>query len=323
MSRAERLFALYFYLDAKSGRTLAELARRFNVSERTVFRDLSALEASGVVIEQVDGRYRRASGATRPVALDSGELELVRLALSNPVLERQRGPIARAIRGLIDRLDGALRDRRPTPVASLEGPDRSGDPAPGAAESLARAIRKRRPVVLRYRSLSGGTDLERGVDPWRLFHREGAWYLVGRCHLHDEARLFRIDRIAWVRPGPGSFEVPADFDLDRLLESAWSVFVGDGKYLIVLRFAPELAPLVENARHHPGERKARRPDGSVEYSVTLSSLEEIARWIVGFGGRVEVEQPAELARRVRELALATLAGNGSREPGSSPRTDRS
>ena len=307
MSRAERLFELYHYLDSKTGRSLAEIAERFGVSERTVFRDLGALEETGVALEFADGRYRRVGGRPQQVSLDSGELELVRLALSNPAIEKRRGPVSRALGRLIAKLDSALRERRrKAPAATLTGPERSGAAAPRALEEIERLAADHRPARLLYRSLSGGTEQERNVDPWRVFHRDGAWYLVGRCHVHQEARLFRLDRVGWVRPGRGSFESPADFDLERMLESAWSVFVGAGDHDVVLRFEPELAPLIENASHHPGELKQRRSDGSIEYRVRLSSLEEIARWVVGFGGGAQVEAPAELERMVRELASGAL-----------------
>lgn len=308
MSRAERLFDLYHYLDTKSGRSLAELAEHFGVSERTIFRDLGSLEESGVAIEFAEGRYRRVGGRPQAVSLDSGELELVRLALSNPAIPKRKGPLSRALGNLISKLDSALRSRRrPAAAAALSGPERSGKAAFDAVEELERLARERRPARLRYRSLSGGTDRDRGVDPWRVFHRDGAWYLVGRCHVHDEARLFRLDRVEWVRPGRGTYEMPSDFDLDKLLESAWSVYLGDGDHEIVLRFEPRLAPLIENGKHHPGERVARQEDGSVEYRVRLSSLEEIARWVVGFGGAARVVAPPELAQLVERLAAGALA----------------
>lgn len=210
MSRAERLFALYFYLDSKSGRTLAELARRFEVSERTIFRDLSALEASGVVIEQSDGRYRRTGGTARPVAFDSGELELVRLALASPAVEKTRGPLGRALRSLVDKLDGALRDRRASRPATEAGGAPAGSLEGALAQTLDLAIRERRPVVLRYRSLVSGGDQERGVDPWRLLERNGTRYLLARCQVLEGPRLFRLDRIVAARLASGSFPRPAE-----------------------------------------------------------------------------------------------------------------
>ncbi|MCB1007707.1 MAG: WYL domain-containing protein [Acidobacteria bacterium] len=218
MSRAERLFALYFYLDTKSGKTLAELARRFEVSDRTIFRDLSALEASGVLIEQTDGRYRRTGGVARPVAFDSGELELVRLALAGPAIEKSRGPLGRAIRSLVDKLDGALRNRR------SENPAESGSAPATAAESavmqtLELAVRERRPVVLRYRSLTSGGEQDRGVDPWRLLERDGTCFLLARCQVLEGPRLFSLDRIVSARIAPGSFLQPPDVGAESVREA--------------------------------------------------------------------------------------------------------
>lgn len=309
MSRAERLFDLYHYLDSKSGRSLAELAAHFGVSERTVFRDLGSLEESGVSIEFADGRYRRVGGRPQAVSLDSGELELVRLALSNPAIEKRKGPLSRALGNLVSKLDSALRSRRRPVAATLAGPERSGGAAFDVLDELERLARERRPAKLRYRSLSGGAERDRSVDPWRVFHRDGAWYLVGRCHTHDEARLFRVDRVEWVRAGRGIFVVPDDFDLERLLETAWSVYLGDGDFDVVLRFEPRLAALIENGRHHPGESTRRRPDGAIEYRVHLSSLEEVARWVVGFGGGVAVESPPELRQQVERLASGALGAS--------------
>lgn len=132
MSRAERLFELYHYLDSKSGRTLAEIAERFAVSERTVFRDLGALEETGVAIEFADGRYRRVGGRPQKVSLDSGELEMVRLALSNSAVEKRKGPLSRTFGRLIAKLDSALRERRRgRTVAPISTTERRGRAAPG------------------------------------------------------------------------------------------------------------------------------------------------------------------------------------------------
>lgn len=225
MSRAERLFELYHFLDVKSGRSLEEIARRFGVSERTVFRDLGSLQEKGVLIEQADGRYRRMGGRPQAVALDSGELEIVRLAISNPAIERRRGPLGRALATLKSKLDAALHARQRPEPPSLS--------------------------ATKHESSAGAADLS------------------------STARE------------------------------------------VVLRFAAELAPLIEGGGHHPGEELRRIADGAIEYRVQASCLDQIARWVVGFGGGVRVESPPELAARVRELAAGVLISVD--QAGASPR----
>lgn len=112
MSRAERLFGLAQFLNSKIGRTVEEISERFGVSERTVFRDLAALEEQGIAIDSSDGRYRIHDARSAAVSLDSGELALVRVALSNSSLTRRRGTLTRGLVSLIAKLDAALRSRR-------------------------------------------------------------------------------------------------------------------------------------------------------------------------------------------------------------------
>lgn len=307
MSRAARLFSLAQYLRARGGRSLTEIEREFAVSQRTVFRDLASLEETGVPVAFEEGRYRILDARSPQLAFDSGEVALLRVALSNPAL-RTGGPLGRRLMALVEKLEIALRGGRALPsLQVLSGPEASGDGAQPAIVELEKLARKGRPARIVYQSLAGNETSERGVDPWRIFHRAGAWYLVGRCHVHDEPRLFRVDRIHGVAAGRGAFEVPADFDVERFLADAWSVYVGPDRHDVRLRFDAELAALVENANHHPGETKQRRDDGSVDYTVSIASLDEIARWVVGFGGSCRVIGPTELKARVRQLASGVLA----------------
>jgi len=121
--------------------------------------------------------------------------------------------------------------------------------------------------------------------------------VVGHCRVHREPRIFRLDRIAAVGMLDETVERPRDFELETFLEGSWEVFHGRQRHEVVLEFAPALSPLVRNARHHEGERTRLLPSGALEYRVTLSALDEVARWIAGFGGAVRVVAPEELRRR--------------------------
>ena len=218
MSRAERLFGLTQFLQARTGRALAEIERHFSVSERTVFRDLAMLEEQGIPVEHLDtGRYRVRPAHGKPPALDSTDLALVRVALAETPGE-EHGPLGRRFSRMIQKVESALRGRGGggrTPHRDLER----------VRAELERLIAQRTTATLFYRSLSGGGESARTVDPWQLFERAGGWYLVARCHLLDEPRLFRLERIRSVHAALGRFEVPEGFEVERFLAEAWSSFL--------------------------------------------------------------------------------------------------
>ncbi len=313
MNRALRLFALAHHLHGPNFRALGELARRFRVSQRTVFRDLADLQEMHLPIVSVAGRgYRLPSEAVLPaMKLTPDELALVRVALAQPALARQR-PLRATLKSLESKLSGltAALDDSPTAL-HLAGPDQTGECAAEALPALERAVEEHRECTIRYLSLASGSDRWRQVRPYALFHRTGAWYLAAHCLEHSGLRLFRVDRVLGVQLAARTFEVPPDFDLERLLAGAWGVSIGDHEVEVSLRFDAAVAPLVLNARHHPGEQVERRADGSVGYRVRLTSLDEIARWVLGFGGLAVVESPTELRERVTGLARGVLAAHGA------------
>lgn len=309
MTRSARLLDLVHMLAGRRYYTVTEIAERFDVSERTAYRDLAELQGRHIPVIRDEYGYKLLETATlRPLNLTAEEHALLKVALHNPALTRQTA-LHRTLLGLEAKLDAASAQAEETPRAlQLAGVDRSGPKAGEVIDPLRLAIKKSQPVEIHYQSLSGGKTRWRGLDPWQLFQRADAWYVVGRCHLHDEPRIFRLDRISKLRGLDKRFTPPADFDLESFLEDSWSIYATNGqKQEIVLRFHKSLAPLFLNAQHHPGEKVKKMRDGSIDYRVKLSCLDEIARWVIGFGGKAKVVKPAELRKQVHGLAQEVLS----------------
>ncbi|HUP47814.1 MAG TPA: WYL domain-containing protein [Thermoanaerobaculia bacterium] len=319
MKRVERLFEL---VDALGGRRLSvqEIARRFDVSERTAYRDLADVGRQLAPVVREEGGYRLMKGSRlRPLNLSGDERQLLAALLALPAT-RRLAPLAGRLASLAAKLEAAA--GRPEGDSSADegaGPrladaDRTGPVPAAVVHALEIAIDRRLPVRLRYRSLSAATARWRGADPWALFHRAGAWYLVGRCHQRDAPRTFRLDRVRAVEglEADGTaqpFTRPPGFSVEAYLADAWDIYRGEGRHEVVVRFAPEAAPIVLYARHHPGETVEEPADGSALYRVTVSHLDEVARWVVGFGGQAVALEPAELVARVREMAAGALEGH--------------
>jgi len=299
MPRADRLFALVQLLDGPARRGLDELARKLETSPRSIYRDLADLEARGTPIDREGGRYRLVEGAAmRSVPLTARERFLLTLALENPNLERQT-----AFRGPLRQLRNKIAARREAGAAAvLAGPERSGVVSDAIIEAVEQGIAASHSISFFYSSLSSGKRAWRGIDPWVLVHRSGAWYLIGRCHVHDDPRTFRLDRITAVLPIGQSFVRPRDFDPERWFANSWDVSSSSEVSDVRIVFDAAVAPLIEHALHHPSETKSRREDGSLDYRVRIGPLDELARWVVGFGGKAVAMAPSDLVDRVRALA---------------------
>ena len=302
MTRPIRLLKLVQLLAGQRRYHVGEIAERFGVTERTVYRDLAELSTTGIPVVNDEYGYRLLDTATiRPLALDAAEQAVLKLLLGNPATQPSPD-VTRTLKSVEAKLDAATLEAEETPRAlTLAGPERSGPIPDGLTSLLERAIRDRIPISIHYRSLAGGRLAWRGVDPYEMFHRENAWYLVGRCHLHDEPRTFRLDRIAEAKRLAGVFRRPI-FNIDAFLENTWAVYRGRTLYDIVIHFDASLGPLIQQGVHHATERVTRLGNGHLEYRVQLSHLEEVARWIVSFAGLARAIAPGSLVTLVRDIA---------------------
>ena len=317
MDRPIRLIEILQLLGGRRSWRPAELAERFGMSERNIYRDLQDLSRlQSIPVTRDEDGYRLVEGATiRWLGLTSTERATLKLLLQHPAFRT-----ASELTSTLERkLDAATRELEETPQAlTLAGPERSGNIPKGLLPLLEAAVRDRTPVSLLYRSLWSRRQTWRDLDPHAVFHRENTWYLVGHCHLRNEHRTFRLDRVAEVRRLDGSFEPPA-FDLEAFLQATWGVYRGRTLHEVVVHFDACLAPLIQQGAHHPEERVDRLGNGDLEYRVTISHLDEIARWIVGFAGAARAVEPAALVERVVDIAGGAQERHRGAEGRTAPR----
>ena len=308
MKRSERLLELIDLLGGHSRVTLQEIVRRFDVSERTVYRDLADVGRQIAPVVREEGGYRLIEGARiRPLALTAEERRLLTAALALPPLRDQPALSSRLAR-LAEKLRAAAGPGPDGPPSlAVDASDRTGRLAPDLLRTVEEGIDDSRTLRLTYHSLSAGETRDRRADPYAVVHRGGAWYLVAHCHDNAAPRTFRLDRVRKARLTDAPFRRPPTFRLDDYLANAWEIYRGDRLHEVTLRFAPDVAPIVLDGHHHASEQVEELDDGSAIYRVTLSHLEEIARWVLGFGGKVVVIEPEELRGRVVEMARGVVA----------------
>jgi len=247
MNKLDRIMGMVLLLRGGRGISAAEIAERFEVSTRTVYRDAETLSSLGVPIEAVMGRsggFRLGEGYfLPPVALGPEEAVSLLLGLAlmralrvlpfpkeTDFAERKLLAVlpegTRALMARASRLIGF--EKVPADLLHPEPDDPiSSAAAPGAAESelvgrFLRAILSRSRVRLRYRSPYREEEPLRDVEPRGLIWDRDRWYLVGDAEVRPgEPRLWRSDRVLEMGAGPSMHPTSAEFDVGRLLGRAW------------------------------------------------------------------------------------------------------
>jgi predicted DNA-binding transcriptional regulator YafY len=308
------LIAIILMLQRRGTIKASELADELDVSERTVHRYMGMLDELGIPIYSERGPYGGFSlvrGYKLPPLIFSPEeatalylgAELVKdiwgvsyfdaavaatAKLDNVLPEALLQEVKQAQRGLL--VTGWLR--------------RDYGPWAPILDDLRRSVARRRQVRLVYHSFRQQVT-ERIVDPYALALQWGNWYLVGHCHLRDELRTFRVDRIREAQPTGETFELPAGFSareyLLRMAEERPATY-----YRVAIRFDPDVAHIVRERREE-WQQLTEQADGSVILAFDASDLAWPCRWVLTYQDRATVLGPPELAAMVRDAAQAIAA----------------
>ena len=206
MNRTDRLYAISEVLRATAprARTARELAERFEVSVRTIERDLSALQQSGVPIWATPGPgggYSVDPAMTLPplnFSADEATAVAVALAASGPI---PYGDAARsALRKLVAAMSSANREGARELVGRIHLLQQHGQlEATAVVRAVEAAVAERRVLELDYVDRDGQRTERRQVEPYGFAGSENHWYLMAWCRLRDGGRTFRLDRMVAAR----------------------------------------------------------------------------------------------------------------------------
>lgn len=167
----------------------------------------------------------------------------------------------------------------------------------GRYQVLAGAISNRQSVEMVYYSAARGDVTSRRVDPYHLRFAEGAWYLIGYCHLREEARTFAIDRIVTLLPTEDEFKYPADFSVDDYLADALVLERGEPRR-VVIEFSSRAAPYVRGRRWHSSQVLEELSGGGLRMTLVVGGIGEVTRWVMSYGKNAQVLEPEDLRARI-------------------------
>jgi len=313
-----RVLTVLELLQSRSQLTGAELAERLEVDRRTVRRYVSTLQDLGVPVESESGRYggyRLTPGYKLPPMMFNEE-EALALILGL-IASRRVGLLdaAPAVEGALAKIDRVLPDRLRGRVQAVQGalaftPIRGSTAGsnPTTLLTFSEAAQENRRVWMRYRSADDET--ERAIDPYGVVHHRGRWYVVGWCHLRDDVRMFRLDRVMALEQRNETYLKPLDFDcVEYVLQSLATVQWG-WPIEVLLELSLEEA----RRRIAPDMGTLEAVAGGVLLRTQADALDFMARYLVQLECPFRIQHPPELGDAVRQLAkqIRRYAGRAPR-----------
>jgi len=299
MNRVDRLMAIVVRLQGRRVVRADEIAAHFEISVRTVYRDIAALGEAGIPILAEPGvGYALAKGYhLPPVMFTTEEASALFLGgklvdhLTDASLRKQMESALLKIRSVLprDRQDYLDRLERSTEVVSLGRtplPRLSGE----ALIPIQRGLAERRVLALAYQGAQRRELTRRQVEPLGLVYYGDHWHLIAYCRLRRDVRDFRTDRICQIQLRDELYSGHGDFSLKRYLEAA----AHDGKFEAAqVKFSLET---MERVRREWACRLVQeKPEGdSVLVTLLAYSLEWLADWVFSFGSSAEVLAPERL-----------------------------
>jgi predicted DNA-binding transcriptional regulator YafY len=221
-------------------------------------------------------------------------------------------PHASVISSVVDRLANELPETMKVSSDTLSQMLRfeTGSRARGSLQYMAllhRAVSERRVMKITYYSNTSREETIRNVEPYSILFHQRHWYVICFCRMRQDMRDFRVDRIRDAYLLDDVFSIPTEFDLDTYLGSAFGMHRGDKEYPVHIRFSEFQARWIQEEVWHESQLIVRRSDGTLDLMMQVTGLNDVARWVLSYGGEAEVISPPALRHRVaveaRRMAL--------------------
>lgn len=317
LNRFDRIVAMLVHL--QSGRVVKaqELADRFRVSLRTVYRDIRSLEASGVPITGEAGvGYSLVEGYRLPPVMFTRQEAGSFVAAEKLMQKFSDKALGAHYESAMYKVRSVLRGTAKDWVAALETQvwvnsslELFNEHTPDALNVILDSIAERRQVSLQYQSFDSDEATARAIEPVGLFNENNYWYVMAYCHLRADYRQFRTDRMQEIK----RMDLPFTKDHGNI-DGHRNTHAPAERTKVVIRVDKEVARYIQTGRRYYGFVSERAVGDRVEMAFLTPDLRDgFPRWFMMFGDCAEIVEPESLRERVSELlgkASANLKPRG-------------
>ncbi|WP_211196197.1 YafY family protein [Flavobacterium sp. H122] len=312
LNKFDRIIAILIQLQSKKIVRAQDLADRFNVSLRTIYRDVRTLEASGVPIYSEAGiGYSLMDGYRLPPIMFTREeassfiaAEKLMQKFTDTALDKNYKSAMYKLKAVLKNSDKDWVDAIESKVIMQSNQKLFNENAPNALALFFESIAERKQILLSYQTFDTEEINERRIEPVGVFHENNFWYVLGYCHLRNDYRQFRTDRIQQIQKTDIDF-IMEHKSLEELLHKETPLSTLTKVRILV---DTKIARYLTWERKQYGFVSEKKVGNQKEMTFMCYDIREsFPRWFLMFADYSEIIEPKELKTRVLELLEDSIA----------------
>jgi len=306
MNRIDRIAAILIQLQSKRVVKAADIAGRFNISLRTVYRDVRTLEEAGVpIIGEAGVGYSIMDGYRLPpvmftkeeaTAFLTAEKFVEKLTDAHMVAHHQSAMYK--VRAVLRSADKNMLEDMDEHIAVLKSRGmRHIDMDRNSLQPILNGIINKSILTIAYFAQHSQQNTTRKVEPVGIFFLDGYWHLIAYCRLRNDYRDFRIDRIKSLCITDEYF----DQQHPTLKQYLARVAAEQKLHTVIMNVDKPIVKYINEQKYYNGFVSEEEYSESVEMTFLTHSIEGFARWYLMFGDQAQIISPDYLKERIRNI----------------------
>lgn len=311
MNRIDRLTAILVQLQGKKIVKAQEIADRFEISLRTVYRDVKALMEAGVPIgaEAGTGYYIVDGYHLPPVMFNRNEAAA--LLTGEKLMEKhsdrsnhqQFSSAMQKIRAVLRGSDKDFLESLDENIAVLRDNRTNEQQFPNRfLTDIQEALANQKVLSVEYYSFYSDSTSRREIEPIGIFHMHNSWHLIGWCRLRSDYRDFRADRIKTLHLTDQVYDKSKRISLQQYITKEL-VADPDQPSLIQVRVTHDVARWLGQQKYYYGFVQERVEKDFVEMDFLYNSLQHFSRWLLMLGKHATIMAPEDLKIITRQQII--------------------
>ena len=305
MNRIDRLSAILIMLQSSPSVRMKQITNCFDITPRTVYRDIKALEEAGVPIAG-DSRtgFSLVEGFKLPPLMFTEKEAFAFLAAEKLVDQFSDAGLKEGYKSGIDKIKSVMRlaeikamDNFTDNVSSLDLRFKNPADSQNILQHLMSEIFKRKKVQISYFSYSRQEASIRKVDPIGIFFSMSHWYLIAFCNTKKDYRTFRVNRIQEIINTDKDFEQEHP-PLSSLLKSLKDK---DNLQEVIIEVSKNDLSFIDDSKYYQGLIAEKDKEDKVELHFMIFSIDRFARWYLSYIDIAKIISPNSLKTAVKGI----------------------